>query len=596
MAVLQHKHYNHKPESFNGRLLLLLGIITLCCLFILARLVFLQAIKGPAYRAIAERMYSGTTQNAGSSDRGDIIMVNKEGTRYMLAGQRVQYFAVLDPAKVVSPAEAYQQISTLLPDISQGEFDGYMREKSRHKFQSIPLDKQYVEQVTGKAAKAGIISPGVMLVSEKVRHYPGGTLAAHVLGFVGYVGDRLEGRYGLERQYDEILRVQDNNLYTNFFVELFSTLRSLSSEPAQLSGQATLVTTLEPEIQNRTEKLLDSIDSKFAPQEAGIIILDAATGAVRSMARTPLFDVNNFRDVGDIDVFTNSSIQKVYEVGSIMKPLVMAYALEEGKITPETEYVDKGSVVVHDRTIYNFDKKARGRVNMEQVLIQSLNTGMVFIMDRLDRKGFKEYFESLGLRGLTGIDLPYEARGLTKNIDSLRRVEYANISFGQGVAVTPIAMLRALSILSNHGKLVQPYIVEKIEYPYGTSRDLGLVARSAQQQILSPKTVDEVADIMVKLVDTNFKNSPHYLKHYSVAAKTGTAQIASGSAGYSEGRRLHTFYGFFPARNPRFSVFLYAVQPQGVQYSAQTLAEPFLELSQFLVNYYNIPPDRGLLQ
>lgn len=586
---------HHTGDSFSPRLLLILGVMTVVCLLIITRLIFLQVIKGPTYRASADRMYGGTSLSTSTSERGDIVMVNKQGVRYMLAGQRVRYFVVLDPSKVVSPDAAFNVVKKLLPTIGQNEFNSHLKQDKKHKFQSFPLDKEYLTQVLGvRDSVAGVVAPGVLIVSEKVRHYPGGTLAAHVLGFVGYVGDELEGRYGLEKQYDDVLRVQDKNLYTNFFVEIFSTLKSLSVEPAQLSGQATLVTTLEPEIQTRSEQVLAGIQSRYGPREAGIIILDSRTGAVRAMGRTPTFDVNDFRNVHDIDVFTNSSIQKVYEVGSIMKPLIVAYGIEEGKISSNTTYADKGSVVVDDRTIYNFDKKARGTVDMRQVLIQSLNTGMVFIMNQLDRKGVRDYLESLGLRTETGIDLPYESAGLTKNIDTLRRVEYANISFGQGIAVTPIAMLRALTIIANHGVLVQPYIVEKVEYPYGTTRDLGAVARGQQKRIISRQTIEDVVDIMIELVDVNFKNNPHYLKHYSVAAKTGTAQIASGTAGYADGKRLHTFFGFFPARDPQFSVFLYAVEPQNVNYSAQTLAGPFLELTQFLVNYYNIPPDRGL--
>jgi cell division protein FtsI/penicillin-binding protein 2 len=590
-----HKPHNEAPVVFTPRLLLLLGGVTIVCLLILTRLFFIQLINGPTYRLEAERMYGGAGVRSSTSERGDIVMVNKQGVRYMLAGQKSTYYIVLDPKKIVSVNSVYSSLKSLLPSISRSEFDGYIREERKHKFQSAPLDKQYIEQILGKRESyTGVIAPGLMIVTEKVRSYPGGSLASHVLGFVGYVGDTLEGRYGLERQYDDLLRVHDTDLYSNFFVELFSTLKSLSAQPAQLAGQAVLVTTLEPEIQSRSEQMLRAIEEKYHPKEVGVVVIESSTGAVRAMARTPSFDVNDFRSETDIDVFTNSLIQKVFEVGSIMKPLVMAYAFEEGKVSAETTYTDKGSVVVNDRTIYNYDKKARGLVTMEEVLIQSLNTGMVFVMDKLDRKGVRDYLESLGLREETGIDLPYEATGLTKNIDTLRRVEYANISFGQGIAVTPIAMLRALNILANHGKLIQPYVVEKIEYPYGAGRDLGAVARAHQNQIISTKTADEVADIMVKLVDKNFKNDPHYLSRYSVAAKTGTAQIASGSAGYGEGRKLHTFFGFLPARDPQFSIFMYAVEPQGVKYSAETLSGPFLELTQFLVNYYNIPPDRGL--
>ncbi len=568
------------------------GLVVFCfivLLLILMRLFFVQVVRGGVYRAQAERMYNNTPK--GSSERGDIVMITRDGKRYTLAGQTSVYHLHIEPRMLKDQGKAIVFIQKLYPGYTKQMLGNVVTKAKNYRFKDEFTEDQIHRIFAITTIPEG--PAGVRLATEKKRYYPGDSLASHVLGFVGYVGDSLEGRYGLEKQYNSILKIHDQGLYTNFFIELFSNFKSISQDAYNSTGQGTLITTLEPEVQKRTEQLLDKIVEKWQPDEGGIIVMNPSTGQIVAMAGTPSFNVNEFQKVQNSSDFTNPLVQKVFEVGSIMKPLIMAYGIETGKITPQTTYTDKGSVVVDDRTIYNFDKKARGKVNMEQVLIQSLNTGMVFIMDKLPRKDVRDYLTSLGLRGETGIDLPYESTGLTKNLDTLRRVEYANIAFGQGIAVTPIAIMRALSVLANGGAIVTPHVVSAIEYPHGATIDLSAEHEKNTKQILSPQTVNTVTDMMVKLVDTNFVNDPNYLKHYSVAAKTGTAQIASAAgAGYGVDR-LHTFFGFFPAHKPQFSVFMMITRPQGVKYSAQTLAGPFLELTQFLVNYYSIPPDRG---
>ncbi len=553
-------------------------------------------MRGNVYRSQAERMYSGIPR--ASSERGDIVMTTRDGNRYTLAGQIAEYHIHIEPKLWPKTQreqdEAIRFIASVHPEFTKNELKNVLNKGKNYRFKE-GFSESDLEKLVKTKDFSKIAPLGARVAAEKKRYYPGGSLASHVLGFVGFVGDRIEGRYGLEKQYDSMLRIQDQGLYTNFFVELFSNFKKIARDTYHTTGQGTLVATIEPEVQKRTEELLSGIVERWGPEEGGIIVMNPSNGQIIAMAGTPSFDVNNFQKVSSNSVFTNPLTQKVYEVGSIMKPLVVAYGIETGKVTADTLYTDKGSVEVEDRTVYNFDRKARGTVDMRQVLIQSLNTGMVFIMDKLPRKDVREYLTSLGLRTKTGIDLPYEATGLTNNLDTLRRVEYANIAFGQGIAVTPIAIMRALSVLANGGIMVTPHVISGIEYPHALPEDLTAKHQEGDVSVLSAETVQSVTSVMVKLVDTNFIGDPNYLKHYSIAAKTGTAQIANGASGSGYGvDRLHTFFGFFPAYKPQFSVFMIITKPKGVKYSAQTLAGPFLELTQFLVNYYSIPPDRGL--
>jgi cell division protein FtsI (penicillin-binding protein 3)/stage V sporulation protein D (sporulation-specific penicillin-binding protein) len=269
----------------------------------------------------------------------------------------------------------------------------------------------------------------------------------------------------------------------------------------------------------------------------------------------------------------------------------MAAALDVGVLNALTTYNDKGSVVVEKKEIFNFDKKARGPgTSMQEVLNQSLNTGMVFVYQKLGKEKMRDYLLSYGIKEKTGIDLPNETSGLVANLNSPREIEHANASFGQGVALTPVEMIRALASLSNGGNLVTPHIVKKINYENGLEKDL--VYPTTRTKI-SEATSGEITRMLVNVMDKSLKSGLAKFEHYSVAVKTGTAQVANlNTGGYYEDRHTHSFFGYFPAYDPKFIVFLYAVNPKGVPYASQTWADPFLEITKFLINYYEIPPDR----
>ena len=282
-------------------------------------------------------------------------------------------------------------------------------------------------------------------------------------------------------------------------------------------------------------------------------------------------------------------MENVYELGSIIKPLTVAAGLDAGVITPQSTYYDAGSITLSDYTIRNFDGRGRGTVSMQEVLSQSLNTGVAHIASLLGKERFRKYFYGLKLGSETGIDLPSEGHGLVKNLESTRELEYATASFGQGIALTPIGAVRALSTLANGGTLVTPHLVKRIEYENGTALD---VTYPEGERVFSEQTSEDITSMLVKVVDTALKHGKAKNEYYTVAAKTGTAQIADPTGGYYDDRYLHSFFGYFPAYDPQFLIFLYTVEPKGVQYASETLTDPFMELVQFLINYYAIPPDR----
>jgi cell division protein FtsI (penicillin-binding protein 3)/stage V sporulation protein D (sporulation-specific penicillin-binding protein) len=227
---------------------------------------------------------------------------------------------------------------------------------------------------------------------------------------------------------------------------------------------------------------------------------------------------------------------------------------------------------------------------MQEVLSQSLNTGMVYVYQHWGKQKMRDYFYAYGIKDKTGIDLPNETGSLTGNLNSPREIEYANASFGQGIALTPVQMVRALASLSNGGNLVVPHVVKYIRYNDGTKKEM--IYPTVRTKI-SEKTSEEITRMLVTVMDKSLKGGLAKIEHYSVAVKTGTAQVANlDTGGYYLDRHTHSFFGYFPAYDPKFIVFLFAVNPKGVPYASQTWADPFLDITKFLISYYQVPPDR----
>lgn len=422
------------------------------------------------------------------------------------------------------------------------------------------------------------------------RYYPGGSLAARTLGFVAYNNDdEQKGRYGLERYYEQTLARPGDSLYKNFFVELFGGISdALSGTPAH----GDIITTIEPTVQSELERVLGDYQAGWAPNLSGGIVMDPNTGEVVAMAVSPSFDLNEFNKQDDPAIFNNPMAEAVYEMGSIMKPLTVAAGLDSGAITEASTYNDTGCIELDEKKICNHDLVARGPgTTMQDVLSQSLNLGASYIATKMGPDLMRKYF--LGYYKLneeTGIDLPGEVRGLTSNLLSARRVEHDTASFGQGIAVTPIEMVRALAALGNGGYLVTPHLVRAVRDDRGFERSLGW---GEPVRILQKETSTKISRMLTTVVDEALVNGDIKMEHYSVAAKTGTAQIADPvDGGYYTDRFLHSFFGYFPSFEPKFVVFLFAVEPRGAPFASQTWAKPFHSLTEFLINYYNIPPDR----
>lgn len=567
-----------KQPSFQSRIRIVAVCVFLVAVVFLVRLFSLQVINNNFYAEKADRQY--ITPSGNVFNRGDIFFSKKDGSLVSAASVTTGFKIAINPKEIKEGKEIYEKLSPYLKMDEETFLSKASRKDDPYEEIATGLTKEQVTEIDSLKIK------GLSTFKQNWRNYPSGNLAAHSIGFLAYKGDDLVGQYGLERYYNDVLSKPKNEAYVNFFAEVFSNIKETFSDTAK----GDIVTTMEPIVEHELQKELVSIMETWTADEAAGIIINPTNGEIYAMSGLPDFDLNNFKEVKNIGVYRNPFVENVFEFGSVIKPLVIAAGLDAGVITPKTQYYDAGSVVVDKKIINNFDKKGRGTVTIQDVLNQSLNTGMVFAEQKLGHEKFRNYMKSYGIGEKTGIDLPNETSGLIRNLESPRNIEYANASFGQGIALTPIEAVRAFSILANGGNMITPHLVKEIKYENGLSKKIEYPY--AKTNILGKEATDTITEMLIKVYES-YDSGRHKMPSYTVATKTGTAQVAKETGGgYYDDRNMHSFFGYFPARDPKFLIFLYVKNPKGVKYASQTLIPPFNNLTKFLINYYNLPPDR----
>lgn len=564
------------------KLRLLSGAIILLSLIIVGRLYYVQIMKGEDFAFKAERQYESKSQAL--FDRGSIYFTRSDGTLLSAAGLATGFRIAIDPQHVEDPEAVYALLSSQI-ELPREKFDTAVAKKER---QYEVLAVRASEDAGVAISDAGL--PGVIVERERWRSYPAERRGAQSVGFIAFNDDdTLAGRFGLERYYNDVLTRDAEGLFGNFFTELFASLDTAVGD-ARDAREGHLITSLEPVVMERLDQVLAEVQARYGSAETGGIIMDPRTGEIIALQTLPAFDPNIFTKE-DSEHFGNPLVERRYEFGSIVKALTMAAGLDAEVIQPETTYNDTGKITLNSKTISNYDGRARGVVPMQEILSQSLNTGVSFIAGRLGHEKFRNYFSALGMGTETGIDLPSEISGDIHNIEtSPRDVEYATASFGQGIAQTPVEMVKALGALANDGAVVTPHIVTHVKLESGIEKEL---TWGEPQQVFTPRATEQTTRMLVNVVDDALRQGQLSIPEMSVAAKTGTAQMADPTGGYYKDRYFHSFFGYFPAYKPRFIILLYTRAPGGVQYASETLTDPFFDLVHFLIHYYDVPPDRA---
>jgi len=579
----------HNQEHV-GRIKIVSFFVVLGILVLLGRMFVLQVSQHDFFVVQAEQMY---VSQSSIFDRGSIFLSSRESSPIALASVVRGSTLAIDPTLISNPESVF---SVLEPFLSNPNKEDFISKANQKNLRYREIERRIDPERT--ALIRGLNLRGVSTNAESWRYYPGDGLFSHALGFVAFDGDELVGRYGLERFYDSVLSRNSKKQNINIFAEVFGSFGKNEdffdfNDDEDLFGD--IITTVDVKTQQNLENFLRNTINTFEAGAGFGVVINPQDGSIYAMASFPSYNNNEFNRVSDISIFRNRVVENIYEFGSVVKPLVIAAGIDVGAINSETTYFDNGTIQIEDATIRNFDGRGRGLVTMRDVLADSLNTGMVFSMQKMGRSNLREYLLNFGIGERTGIDLPSEARGITSNLQSPRQLEYATASFGQGISTTPIALARALSALGNGGYLVQPHIVRGIYDSVSGEiiKDFSY-SKFDQRRVISQQTSEEITRMMVSIVDKNLGGGSFAIPGYSIAAKTGTAQIPNPQGGYYDDRNLHSLVGYFPAYDPEFLILLSLEHPKNVRFASQSLSTPFFDLVDFLIRYYNVQPDRDL--
>ncbi len=538
---------------------LLVGCTICVFLFLAGTLYNIQVRHADRYEARAK------AQQLLNSDlipeRGTISLLDKDGRSIPLAVNQDYNIIFAVPKEIDDTTETGSRVATLLglaPETIIAKLN---------KASSGALYKELVVKATDSDARAidAAEIKGIYTTTKRGRHYPFGSVAAQVVGFVSQPDELspFTGQYGIEKQFDAMLlgtpgAVGEKGVITP----------PTPGENIQL--------TIDQYVQQHAQEILENLVKDKRAKSGSIIVEDPVTGKILGLTNYPTFDPNEYGK-SPLEVFTNPAVQGLYEPGSVLKPLTMAIGIDTGVITPNTTYYDPGYFTANGKTIKNWDLLAHGMLTMTNVIEQSINTGVVFVEKKIGHSRFYDYLLKFGLKDLTGITLPGEAAGRLTPLEKYPRdINFATASYGQGVAVTPIRMIAAMSAIANGGMMVEPYIIEGAHTP-------------PPRTIVSPQTARQVTDMMVSAVD---KAKVAVIPQYTVAGKTGTAFVPDFvSGGYSD-KVINTYIGFAPAYKPRFIILIKLDQPENAPLAGTTVVPAFREFAEFLLNYYTVAPDK----
>ncbi len=589
-VILCFMHVSRKDEVTEdqiersvGRASVVVVIFILFATIILARSFYIQIIKGSYYKNEGNSQY--TTKTPINFDRGNIYFSNYKKEPSPSAEINSTYKIAIDPTQISKKEESYIQLSDFLTIDKDFFMEKVNKENDPYEEIAKDISKETVDKIKGLNVK------GVSFVRDNKRSYPNNEIGAKLIGFVGSSGLFYKGQYGVEKYYNDVLSREDGNFSVNFFAEIFADIKNNSVSNLK-RDEGDIILTVDSNVERFLYETLKETKDTWGSEIVGGIVMDPKTGAIIAMEGLPSFNPNKYGETKDQSHFINQNISGVYELGSIIKPLTVAAAIDSGAIDEKTTtYNDTGFRELNGYKVSNYDGKPRGpNTSMQMILDKSLNMGIVFLVEKMGSKNFQEYFKNFGLGEETGIDLPIEASGLTDNLDSDVFVDNATAGFGQGIAITPIQTIRALALLANGGKLVTPHVVESIIYQNGEVKKTD--APFETSQVLKKDTSERVSRMLVHVVDNALKDGSYKMPNYSVAAKTGTAQMVKSGGGYYDDRYLHSFFGYFPAYDPKYIIFLFHTNPKGAEYASATLTDPFFKLVKFLISYYEIPPDR----
>ena len=564
----------------SSRYWIALGAIVLLFMVVGSRIAYISINQHAWYRETSAAQDGATTNVL---VRGNIYLARLSGGSILAATNQRFPLLIATPAKILS--EDIENISNKLSEILSIDKSTIKQSLTAQQDNRIVARKLTEEQVS---RISDLKIQGIAIGNETDRSYPLGNLSADALGFLGYTKDGRAGQYGVEEAYEKALvGTPPDPAPTWSAIKSIAALFKKEEKKAdeQSRQQEDIELSIDQEIQTKAEDILDRTIRQYKAASGVVIVQEPKTGRILALADRPSFDPNKYGS-SPITNFQNSALES-FEPGSSFKPITMAIALENNLLNPQTTYNDDHDVVVDGYTIKNFNEGHFGLVTMTKVLEKSINTGMIYVQSVIGNDRFLSGLTDFEFGQKTGVDLPNEAVGNIENLYTGRKINFMTASFGQGISVTPIQLISAYSAIANGGNLMKPTIVQAFIDSRGNRREVSPEIRSTP---IRAQTASTLKSMLVSVVDQGFDKARIF--GYDIAGKTGTAQISNPKGGYLEGQYNHSFVGFAPASNPRFTIFMKIERPKGITFAADSLSPAFRELAQFLIQYFSIPPTR----
>ena len=537
------------------RFIFLVSIVILIAIII--KVFYIQVFAYEKLNTLAESLWSRELPI--KADRGEIVDRNGE----ILATNVTTVSLVVVPGQIDDPKRVAKDLSDILGTDYQ--------DMLKHVTKSTSIERVHPEgrgldyEIAEKIDALGY--DGVYLLKESKRYYPYETVLSHVLGYVGIDN---QGLSGIELYYDEYLTGADGAI--KYFSDGKGNKLELTEVYEAPTSGITLELSIDINLQLAIENELDNAISKYNPEQALIVAMDPDTGEILAMASRPNFDSNNYGDYKTEVINRNLPIWMTYEPGSTFKIITLSAALEEQTINLfEDTFTDTGSINVDGATIHCWKAGGHGTQTMLEVVENSCNPGFVRIGETLGVETLMDYIDKYGFGDKTGIDLNGESAGILFDPDVMGPVELATTSFGQGISVTPIQQIRAVSAAINGGLLYTPHMV-KAFLESETNSLIEKIEPEVTWQVISQETSSLVRYALESVV-ANGSGKNAYIENYRVGGKTGTAQkVVNGS--YLDGNYILSFMGFMPADDPEIVVYVAIDNPKGVTQYGGVVSAP----------------------
>ncbi len=546
-----------------------LGVFTAV---VIAKLVHIQVIQHGHYLAMATEERWRTSELAPA--RGAVLAA--DGAPLAMS---VDYETVYADAKRLG--DNAQVAAKLAPVLGESEA-AIVAKLAAGGERPVALKRQLPAEVADRVRALRLYN--VYLEAEPRRLHPEGSLASQLIGFVG--ADH-EGLAGLEKSWETAMAGKPGSLQAEVDAAEAEIALSLRNYQPPVRG-ADVLTTIDRFAQRLIERELDAAMERHKAEAGTIVVLEAGTGAVVAMASRPSYSL------ADPDLFTPGkeslyripAVSDIYEPGSVFKVVTMAAGLDAGAVVPDEVYYDQGYFVDGEVVIHNWDGQGHGWQTMAQILQRSLNTGSSYVAKKLGPSRFYDYVRAFGFGEPTGVDLPGEAAGLVRGHAAAgwSPSDLLTNSFGQGIGVTPLQMARAVSVVANEGRLMQPQLVREVRSPEGTIR----VEPQVVRQVIRPETARTVTEMMVNAVEQSVVGLAK-VNGYRVAGKSGTAEILVDGR-YSREDTVASFVGFAPADAPRYVVLVAITRPRDNIWGEAVAAPVFSTIMRELLTHAGIPP------